>query len=97
MANIISTRNPYEGGCLNSAAGWQAGFEAGSTGEPARFTDAPYGEGHWQGTCWAIAQQADRDTTCAACGQTQARHIWGPERASMAGDGCDGWTEAPSA
>lgn len=33
----------------------------------------------------------DRDATCAACGQAGARHIWGPERASMAGDGCDGW------
>ena len=33
----------------------------------------------------------DRAATCGSCGQTAARHIWGPERASMAGDGCDGW------
>ena len=37
---------------------------------------------------------------CAACGQPRGRHLWGPERASMAGDGCDGWvapTGAPAA
>ena len=34
----------------------------------------------------------DRAAGCGACGHSGARHIWGPERASMAGDGCDGWT-----
>ena len=34
----------------------------------------------------------DRAAECGACGHSGARHIWGPERASMAGDGCDGWT-----
>ena len=33
----------------------------------------------------------DRGAACGACGETAARHIWGPEAASMAGAGCDGW------
>ena len=39
----------------------------------------------------------DRAAECGACGQTGARHIWGPEQASMAGTGCDGWTEGAQA
>ena len=37
------------------------------------------------------ATTPDRSATCGACGQSGARHIWGPEAASMAGAGCDGW------
>ena len=37
----------------------------------------------------------DRAALCGRCGQTGARHIWGPQRASMAGTGCDGW-QAPA-
>ena len=40
----------------------------------------------------ANIQTFDRAATCGACGETRARHIWGPEQASMAGTGCDGWT-----
>ena len=45
----------------------------------------------------AHSQTSDRGATCGACGQTRARHCWGPEAASMAGAGCDGWTEEASA
>ena len=39
-----------------------------------------------------INSTLDRAAQCGACGQTRARHIWGPEQASMAGSGCSGWT-----
>ena len=42
-------------------------------------------------------QTSTRAAECGACGQPAGRHIWGPERASMAGDGCDGWEEEAEA
>ena len=35
----------------------------------------------------------DRGAACGTCGETAARHIWGPERAMMSGAGCAAWTE----
>ena len=45
----------------------------------------------------ANIQTFDRAATCGACGETRARHIWGPEQASMAGSGCSGWMEGAQA
>ena len=39
----------------------------------------------------------DQAATCGACGQTRARHLWGPEQAMLSSGGCDGWKEEASA
>ena len=44
-----------------------------------------------------INSTLDRAAQCGACGETRARHIWGPEQASMAGSGCSGWMEGAQA